>query len=310
VGRALITGGAGFIGSSLADALLQRGEEVRILDNFSTGRQANLQGLDGRVDLREGDLRDRRTVQDAVRGVDIIFHHAALVSVPLSMDDPETCDAVNVHGTVNLLSAARWEGVRRVGLASSAAVYGDSPALPLSEEAALAPLSPYAVSKQVNELYAHLFHKIYGLDTVCLRYFNVYGPRQSPESQYAAAIPIFLRKMLAGDRPTIYGDGSQVRDFIFIGDVVRANLAAGEAAGAPGRTFNICSGVEIKILDLVGGMNQVLGSDLEPVFEPPRAGDIYRSLGDPSRAANEIDFSAETSLEEGLALTAEWLRLG
>jgi UDP-N-acetylglucosamine/UDP-N-acetyl-alpha-D-glucosaminouronate 4-epimerase len=304
----LVTGGAGFIGSTLVRALLERGDAVRVLDNFSTGERENLAGLNGSLEILEDDLRSRSALTQAVDGIDFIFHEAAFVSVPASMKDPETCFDVNVYGTVNLLSAARTAGVKRVVLASSAAVYGDADLLPLQEKTTSRPLSPYAASKMSNELYAQLYTEIFDLETVCLRYFNVYGPRQSPANQYAAAIPIFIRTMLDDRPPIIFGDGTQARDFIFVEDVVRANLRAAEVSGAAGRTYNICSGTEISILDLLNSLNSVLGCNLDPVFAAPRAGDIYRSLGDPSLSRDFLGFEAATSLEEGLGRTAAWMR--
>ncbi len=225
----LVTGGAGFIGSHIVSALLARGDSVRVIDNFSTGKIENLSGLDGPLEIIEGDLRDISGVKEAIiSGVDYIFHQAAFVSVPQSMQEPEVCFDVNVKGTLNLLEVAREVGVKQVVLASSAAVYGESEVLPLKENVNLSVLSPYAASKQINEIYAGLYARSFGLPVVALRYFNVYGPRQSPDTDYAAAIPIFIRRLLDGSSPIIFGDGNQRRDFIFVEDVVRANLLAAE----------------------------------------------------------------------------------
>ncbi|HZD58744.1 MAG TPA: SDR family oxidoreductase [Anaerolineales bacterium] len=304
----LVTGGAGFIGSHLVRGLLARGDAVRVLDNFSTGRIENLSQLDGSLEIIEADLRDDSKVAHAVRGVDYIFHQAAFVSVPQSMQEPGTCFAVNVSGTLNLLEAARKAGVKQVVLASSAAVYGESRALPLKENATLGVLSPYAASKQVNEIYAGLYTRGFGLPVVALRYFNVFGPRQSPESDYAAAIPIFIRRLLDGRAPTIFGDGEQSRDFIFVGDVVRANLLAAENPQAAGGVFNICTGQEISILDLVNTLSKIIPGAPPPKLGPPRPGDIYRSLGDPGQAAEVLEFRPEVSLSEGLTQTVEWMQ--
>ena len=304
----LVTGGAGFIGSHLVRGLLARGDAVRVFDNFSTGRIENLSQLDGSLEIIEADLRDASKVAEAVKGVDYIFHQAAFVSVPQSMQEPQTCFAVNVTGTLNVLEAAREGDVKQVVLASSAAVYGESQELPLKENTTLGVLSPYAASKQVNEVYAGLFTRGFGLPVVALRYFNVYGPRQSPESDYAAAIPIFIRRLLDGRAPTIFGDGEQRRDFIFVADVVRANIMAADNPQAAGGVFNICTGEEISILNLVDTLSRIIPDAPSPEFGPPRPGDIYRSLGDPSWAAKVLEFRPEVSLLEGLAQTVEWMR--
>jgi UDP-glucose 4-epimerase len=309
----LVSGGAGFIGSHIVRALLERGDRVRVLDNFSTGSAQNLAGLQGNTEVLEGDLRDASRVKEAVRGVDYIFHHAAFISVPLSMEDPQICFDINVQGTLNLLDAARSSGVQRVILASSAAVYGDSDQLPLAESSALRPLSPYAASKQADEIYGGMYTRAFQVPVVALRYFNVFGPRQSPKSQYAAAIPIFIRRLLDRQPPTIFGDGGQLRDFIFVGDVARANLLAAEAPeGAAlqkaGGIFNICTGTEINLLDLLEVLYRIIPDAPPPQFAPPRQGDIYRSLGNPARAAQLLGFQPQVSLEEGLRSTVDWMR--
>lgn len=300
----LVTGGAGFIGSHLVKAVLGRGDRVRVLDNFSTGRVENLLHANGALEILEGDIRDLEKVGEAVKGVDYVFHQAAFVSVPKSILDPQECYEVNVAGTFNVLEAARKAGVRQVVLASSAAVYGDSQELPLGEETPLRTLSPYAASKQVNEVYAGLYTRSLGLPVVTLRYFNVYGPRQSPFSDYAAAIPIFIQRLLDGKAVTIYGDGHQRRDFIYVDDVVRANLIAALCPEAAGELINICTGQEISILDLLKILSEVIGDGPAPEFTPPRAGDIYRSLGNPERAARVLGFRPQVSLTRGLAETA------
>ena len=304
--RYLVTGGAGFIGSHLVRALLEQGDFVRILDNFSTGKRENVEGLN--VEMLEGDLRDPVKVAEAVTGIDFVFHEAAFVSVPQSMDEPVTCFDVNQRGTEALLEAARKAGVKRVVLASSAAVYGDSDALPLDEATPLHPLSPYAVSKRVTELYAEMYTRSFGLEVVALRYFNVYGPRQRPDSMYAAAVPIFARRLLDGKSVTIYGDGGQTRDLIYVGDIFRANLAASQHPDAPGQVFNICTGDETRIIDLIEVLMDLFPSSPAPEFAPARAGDIYRSVGSPQKAADLIGFKAKTSLAEGLKAVVDWMK--
>lgn len=302
----LVTGGAGFIGSHIVRGLLERGDRVRVLDNFSTGKRGNLDGLD--VEIVEADLRDASRLTEACRGVETVFHQAAFVSVPQSMQEPLDCFDVNVTGTASLLEAARKHGVKRVVFASSAAVYGDSDAYPLSEETPLRPLSPYASSKRVDEIYGQLYTASFGVEVVGLRYFNVYGPRQRPDSQYAAAVPIFIRRLLDNKPVTIFGDGGQTRDLIFVGDVVRANFVAAAHPSAPGGVFNICTGNETRILDLVEILQDLFPSAPAPEFAAPRAGDIYRSIGSPQKAAETIGFRAEVSLTDGLARTAEWMK--
>ncbi|OQY36149.1 MAG: LPS biosynthesis protein WbpP [Anaerolineaceae bacterium 4572_5.1] len=304
----LVTGGAGFIGSAITRALLERGDNVRVLDNFSTGKRENLSSIASKIELIEGDIRDTSLVAQAVRDVDYIFHQAAFVSVPLSLEDPAKCFDVNVAGTLNVLSAAQRARVKRVVLASSAAVYGDTPHMPLTEESRLTSLSPYAAAKRTTETYADLYTRALGLDVVALRYFNVYGPRQSPASDYAAAIPIFIHRLLAGETPTIYGDGYQSRDFVFVEDVARANLLAAEAENAPGQAFNICTGEEITVIDLVEALRAIVPHSPEPKFAPERPGDIYRSVGDASLAASVLGFQPQISLAEGFAKTVNWTK--
>ncbi|HXQ35440.1 MAG TPA: SDR family NAD(P)-dependent oxidoreductase, partial [Anaerolineales bacterium] len=278
----LVTGGAGFIGSHITRKLLEQGSSVRVLDNFSTGKRENIEELarqfnGNQLEVVEGDVRDNSRVKEAVRGVEIIFHEAAFVSVPQSMDEPQECFDVNIGGTSLLFDAARRAGVRRAVVASSAAVYGESDALPLVEETPLQPLSPYAVSKRVDEMYAELFTNSFGFEVVALRYFNVYGPRQRPDSMYAAAVPIFARRLLDGKPVTIFGDGGQTRDLINVHDVVRANLTASEHPDAAGKIFNVCTGVETRLLDLLEVLYDLFPNAPQPEFAPPRAGDIYRS---------------------------------
>lgn len=302
----LVTGGAGFIGSHLVRALLEQGVFVRVLDNFSTGQRENLFGFD--VEILEGDIRDATKAAEAVQGIDVIFHEAAFVSVPQSMQDPLPCFDINQRGTEILLEAARKTGVGRVVLASSAAVYGDSEVIPLDETVPLQPFSPYAVSKRVDELYAEMYTRSFGLDVVALRYFNVYGPRQRPDSMYAAAVPIFARRLLDGKPTTVYGDGGQTRDLVYVGDVVRANLAASEHSAAPGQIFNVCTGDETRVIDLVETLRGLIPGAPAPEFAPARPGDIYRSLGNPSKAAEMLGFQAQTSLADGLQAVVNWMK--
>ncbi len=304
----LVTGGAGFIGSHIVRTLLEQGQEVKVLDNFSTGKRENIADFEKQIELIEGDLLDASKVNEAVRGVDIIFHEAAFVSVPQSMDEPQNCFDVNVTGTSMLFDAARRAGVKRAVFATSAAVYGDSTEMPLTEETPLRPLSPYAASKRVDEIYGQLYTTSFGLDVVALRYFNVYGPRQRPDSMYAAAVPIFIRRLLDGKGVTIYGDGGQTRDLINVRDVVRANLVASEHPAAPGQIFNICTGIETRIIDLVEVLQDLFPSAPAPIFAEPRAGDIYRSIGSPQKAADLIGFRAEVTLDQGLKEAVEWMR--
>jgi len=311
--RYLVTGGAGFIGSHIVRTLLEQGADVRVLDNFSTGKRENLDGLSarfdgGRFEVYEGDLRDRSIVQEAVRAVDVVFHEAAFVSVPESMEKPQVCFDVNVAATSGLFDAAREAGVRRVVIASSAAVYGESDALPLKETTPTQSLSPYAASKRTDEIYAQLYTQAFGLDVVALRYFNVYGPRQRPDSMYAAAVPIFVRRLLDGKPVTIFGDGGQTRDLINVHDVVRANLVASEHPNAPGQVFNVCTGQETRLLDLLEVLYDLFPNVPEPVFAEARAGDIYRSVGSPEFTARTIGFRAEVSLDQGLKETVAWMQ--
>ena len=302
----LVTGGAGFIGSTIVRALLEQGDFVRILDNFTTGKRENIAGLD--IEIVEGDLRDPVQVAEAVQGIDIIFHEAAFVSVPQSMDDPLPCFEINQRGTEILLEAARKADVKRVVLASSAAVYGDLEQMPLEEHFPLRPLSPYAVSKRVDELYAEMYTRSFGLDVVALRYFNVYGPRQRPDSMYAAAVPIFARRLIDGKPVTIYGDGGQTRDLVYVGDIVRANLVASEHPDAPGQVFNICTGNEIRVIDIIENLMDFFPNAPAPEFAPARSGDIYRSVGSPAKAQKMLNFKAQTSLSDGLKAVIEQMQ--
>ncbi len=298
----LVTGGAGFIGAHIAEVLSRRGESVRVFDNFTTGKRANLAHLSD-VEVIEGDIRDAAMVCQAMAGADYVIHQAALVSVTQSMADPAATHDVNVTGTLNLLKAAREESVKRFVLASSCAVYGDNADLPLKEMSAPRPLSPYAASKLIGEVYCQMFHRAYGVPTVCLRYFNVYGLRQDPNGEYAAVIPKFLQRIMQGLPPTIYGDGLQTRDFVHVSDVVRANLLACEREEAVGQVFNVASGREVSLLELVDTLNELCHTHFTPRLEPARTGDIRHSRGDGTRLAIELGFQPAISLMAGLQQT-------
>ena len=304
--RYLVTGGAGFIGSNLVDALLGEGHEVRLLDNFSTGLRSNLDAAGADVEVVEGDLRSYERVSTAVRGCDGVFHQGALPSVPRSVQDPLTSSEVNVGGTLNVLLAARDADVRRVVFASSSSVYGDAPGFPRVENQFTSPLAPYAVSKLAAEQHCRVATLVYGLETVSLRYFNVFGSRQDPTSQYSAVIPLFMSAMLDGEPPTIYGDGEQSRDFTHVDDVVAANLLAMSADGVAGETFNIACGRAHSLNQLVAELNGLLGTQIEPVRAAPRAGDVKHSVADVTKARRGLGFRARLGFAEGLRRTLEF----
>ncbi|MFQ5880873.1 MAG: SDR family oxidoreductase [Candidatus Methylomirabilales bacterium] len=304
----LVTGGAGFIGSHLVEALLHQGEAVRVLDNFTTGRRENLAPILDRIELLEGDLRDRPMVEKAVEEIEVIFHQGALPSVSRSIEDPMTSHEVNATGTLNLLVAARAARVRRLVYASSSSIYGESPVLPKEEEMPPRPLSPYAVSKLVGEYYCQVFYAVYGLETVCLRYFNVFGPCQDPASPYAAVIPRFIHALLQGKAPVIFGDGHQTRDFTFVANVVNATLLAAHAPGADGQVMNVACGQRFSLLDLVAALRRTLEVDLPPRFAPPRPGDIRHSQASIAKAQKLLGYQPRVSFEEGLHQTVQWMR--
>jgi UDP-glucose 4-epimerase len=306
--KALVTGGAGFIGSNLVTALLERGDDVVILDNFSSGRRERLDEFQGHVLVVEGDLRSYERVHAAIGGVDVVFHQGALPSIPRSIQDPLTTNAVNVEGTLNVLLAARDEDVSRVIFASSSSIYGDAEGLPRRETQPLAPLAPYAVAKLAAESYCRAFWRIYGLETVSLRYFNVYGPHQDPTSQYAAAVPRFVRKLVDGEPPVIYGDGEQRRDFTYVRDVVRANLLAAEASDVGGESFNVASGRSRTVNELVKTLASLVGSDVQPEYVDPRPGEIRDSEADISKAGELLGYSPAAAFEEGLRAAVEFFR--
>ena len=305
--KVLVTGGGGVIGSNLVRGLLERGHDVRVLDNFSTGNRANLDDVDADIELVEGELRSYERVHAATRGVEIVFHQGALPSVPRSVQDPLTTNAVNVEGTVNVLLAARDEQVRRVVFASSSSVYGNSGTLPRREDASPDPISPYAVAKLAAERYCVSASRVYPLETVALRYFNVFGPRQDPHSQYAAVVPKFIAAIAAGEPVPIYGDGRQSRDFTYVANVVEANLLAAEADGVSGAILNIATGSSSTVEELAETIGGILGKPAEKEFLPPREGDVRDSLADVTEARRLLGFEPKIGLEEGLRRTVEAL---
>jgi len=306
----LVTGGAGFIGSNIAAELVKQGEEVRVLDNLSTGRRQNIAGLEDDIWFVEQDMTGLEAIRPAFEGVDYVLHQAALPSVPRSVEDPIATNQVNVNGTLNVLVAARDAGVERVVYASSSSVYGQNPDLPKHESMRPQPISPYAASKLAGETYAAAFYEVYGLETVSLRYFNVFGPHQDPASQYAAVIPIFVSQMLDGKPPMIFGDGEQSRDFSYVANVVHANLCAAQAEGAAGQVFNIACGQRSTLNQLVEYLNEILGTDLEPEYTSERAGDVKHSLADISAAQEVLGYEPQIDFREGLDLAAGWYRHG
>jgi len=306
--RVLVTGGAGFIGSHLVDALLEDGCEVAVVDNLSTGKRANLAHVKDRITFCEGDIRDLDTMKKMAQGCSAIFHQAAVVSVPQTVDDPVRSSDINDMGTLVVLEAARLQGVKRVVLASSCAVYGDDPEIPKHEEMVLKPQSPYAVQKLTNELHARLYADLYGLNTVCLRYFNVFGPRQDPSSPYSGVISIFMTRAVEKIPPIIYGDGHQYRDFVFVKDVVQANMLAATTEGTGGEVFNIGTGQFVRVNQLWETISRMAGVDVPPVLEDRRAGDIIESVADIRKAGTLLGFGPAYEFETGLRKTFEWYR--
>lgn len=304
----LVTGGAGFIGSHLVTELLRRGHRVRVLDNLATGRLENLQPVINDIELHQADIRDTDALAVAMRGVDVALHQAALASVQRSVNDPLLTNEVNVTGTLNLLQAARAAEVRRVVFASSSSVYGDSPTLPKVETMPVEPLSPYAVSKLAGERYCLVWSLVYGLPTIALRYFNVFGPRQDPTSDYAAVIPRFATALLAGRAPTIYGDGLQSRDFTYIANVVDANLCAAEAAPAISGYYNVAAGDRISLLDLVDRLNRLIGSSIAPIHAEARPGDVRHSQAGIDAIGQALGWEPSIGFDEGLRRTVDSFR--
>lgn len=304
----LVTGGAGFIGSHIVEELVRRGEQVRVLDNFSTGKRENLTPFLGEIELIEGDMRSYHIVREAVQGTDFVLHQGALPSVPRSINDPITTNEVNVGGTLNILDAARDAGVKRVVYASSSSVYGANKALPKQEEMMPQPISPYAVAKLTGEKYCHVFSRTYGLETVALRYFNVFGPRQDPESAYAAFIPKFIVGMMEGQSLVIDGDGSQSRDFTYVSNVVRGNLLALEAEGVGGEMFNMACGTSMSLNEIVEHLRRLLGCEGDISYGPSRPGDVPMSLADIGQARERLGYEPEVSMEEGLEKVVAWFK--
>lgn len=302
----LVTGGAGFIGANLVKALLRQGKTLRVVDNLATGRLENIAPFLDDVEFIRADIRDLAAVREAVAGMDVVLHQAALPSVPRSVADPLTTNEVNVTGTLNVLIAARDAGVQRIVAASSSSVYGNSAALPKVETMPVEPLSPYAVSKLATECYCQAFTQVYGLPTVALRYFNVFGPRQDPSSYYSAVIPKFIGMMLRGERPTIYGDGLQSRDFTYVDNVVVANLLAAESPPAISGYFNVACGDRISLLALVEKLNAILGTALVAEHAPPRPGDVKDSQADIEKVREALIFVPLVSFDEGLSRTVDF----
>jgi UDP-glucose 4-epimerase len=302
----LVTGGAGFIGSNVVHKLLELKHDVRVLDNFLTGKRENLADVIHDITLFEGDLRDLETVKQASESIDYILHIGALPSVPRSVADPLVSHDINVDGTLHVLEAARQQGVKRVVFSSSSSVYGDTPILPKHEDMPVRPLSPYAAHKAAGELYCRVYDNIYHLETVCLRYFNVFGPRQDPTSQYAAVIPNFITAFQTGGQPTIYGDGEQSRDFTYVDNVIAANISATIVPNAAGKVINIACGLCITVNELARKIGSLLGKDITPQYVPPRTGDVKHSLADISKAQHLLNYSHLIDINTGLQKTIEW----
>jgi len=302
----LVTGGAGFIGSHLVDALVEKGYEVRILDDFSTGKEENVEKFKDKVEIIRGDIREEKVVRIALENVEIVFHLAALPSVQRSLENPLRTHEVNATGTLLLLKESCELGVKKFIYASSSSVYGDSPNLPKSENMPPKPKSPYALSKLMGEQYLHIFYELYGLRAIALRYFNVFGPRQDWRSEYAAVIPRFIMALLEGESPVIYGDGTQTRDFTYVGNVVKANLLALNTSKLDGEVVNIACGKSTNLLELLSILQKILNVRVAPRFLPPRKGDVKHSRADISLAEKILDYKPEVSLEEGLRETVEW----
>ncbi len=305
--RYLITGGAGFIGSNIAIELLRQKQEVVLLDNMITGRKDNISEISDKAEFIEGDIRDINTVKKACENVDYVLHQAALPSVQKSINNPILTNDININGTLNVLEAARDAKVKRVVYAASSSAYGDTVTLPKKEDMKINPISPYAVSKAVGELYCRVYSQVFGLDTVSIRYFNVFGPKQDPESHYAAVIPKFIKALIENRSPTIYGDGEQTRDFTYIKNVVNANILAAKASNPlNGEVMNVACGKRISLNQLVEMLNSIIGKNIEPVYEDERAGDIKHSLADISKAKRLINYSPTYDIDEGLKETVRW----
>lgn len=307
--KILITGIAGFIGSNIAHDAIANGFEVSGADDFSTGNKHNIEKIKNSIKFHKTSILELEKLKQIFKDIDYVLHQAAIPSVPRSIKDPIGTSKVNVIGTLNVLVAARDANVKRVILASSSSVYGDTPTLPKHEKMETKPLSPYAVSKLTNEIHARQFHELYGLETICLRYFNVFGPRQDPKSEYAAVVPKFITKILNNEKPTVYGDGTQSRDFTYVKDAVNANMLAINASkSACGKAFNIAGGKQVTINELVETLNKIMKKDIEPIYDKPRGGDIKHSYADISLAKEYLDYRPQYSFEDGLKETIKWLR--
>ncbi|MFO7865581.1 MAG: SDR family oxidoreductase [Candidatus Aminicenantes bacterium] len=304
----LVTGGAGFIGSHIVEKLILNGHKVRVFDNLSTGRMENLAPVEKKIDFSKEDIRDRGRLVQAMSGIDMVFHQAALPSVPRSIEEPRACHEVNITGTLNVLLAARQAGVQRVIYAGSSSAYGDTPVLPKKEDMPPSPLSPYALAKLTGEYYCRVFSLVYGLETITLRYFNVFGPRQNPESQYAAVIPKFIQAVLNGEKPAVFGDGGQTRDFTYVGNVADANILAARAEKTSGNVVNVAAHIQISLNQLLNTLENISGRKIHPRYEPPRPGDVRHSFADISRARQLLGYSPAVSFEEGLKLTMRWMQ--
>jgi nucleoside-diphosphate-sugar epimerase len=304
----VVTGGAGFIGSHIVEELLRRNETVKVIDNFSTGKRANLKPFEGAAEIIDADISQAKNLAQLLKGADYVIHQAAIPSVPKSIIDPVKSHEANVNGTLQLLVACREAGVKRVVYASSSSLYGDSPTLPKHEGMMPNPLSPYGAQKLFGETYCQVFTKSYGLETVSLRYFNVFGPRQDATSQYSGVLALFIPAVLEGRRPTIYGDGEQSRDFTYVKNVVEANLLACKAPAVAGQFFNIACGDRITVNSMLQHINKITGKDISPVYADARAGDIKHSQADITRAKERLIYEPRVSFEEGLRDTIEWYR--
>ena len=304
----LVTGGAGFIGSHIVTALVERGDRVRVVDNLSTGKRDNLAHVKGKFEFVEADVADAAAILRAMEGIELVFHQAAMASVPRSVAEPLAANAACVTGTVAVLDAARRAQVKRVVYAGSSSAYGNRPYVAKREIDLPQPLSPYAAAKLAGEAYCQAFAETYGLETVVIRYFNVFGPRQDPKGEYSAVIPKFVATMLAGERPTVFGDGLQSRDFTYVENVVRGNLAAAEAQGAAGGVFNVACGRQFSLLELLAAINRVLGTKVEPIFAPPRAGDVRESLADITLAREVLGYEPTVDFDEGLRRSIEYYK--
>lgn len=304
----LVTGGAGFIGSNIVQSLLEQGMSVRVLDNLSTGKIHNLKDVRADIDFIRADIRHMDSVQKAMSGIDYVIHQAALPSVPRSIEDPISAHESNITGTLNILTAARENQAKRVVYAGSSSAYGDTPTLPKQEDMNPSPLSPYALTKLAGEYYCRIFSEVYGLETITLRYFNVFGPRQDPESQYAAVIPKFIESLLKDKAPTIYGDGEQTRDFTYIENVVSANLLAARVEQTQGEVVNVATNTRISLNHLYSTLQKILGKDILPIYSEPRPGDVKHSLADISRAQKLLNYETLVELEQGLQKTIDWMQ--